>query len=163
MFQALGFIYFFHTSFLFISPPSDHQLPLIPLRERSVSRAYGKQTYLLADGVRLDGQQQSFPPNGSVLFLFYLSTLSAHRLSTVTPTEVFWMKGTSLQRTSPKGQSSAISCTPQKKNNHELLDVSGICTFLAFIFKFFRHFLLLPKIICYFGCINANVSNQLPW
>lgn len=37
--------------------------------------------------------------------------LSAHRLSTVMPTEAFWMKGTSLHRVTPKGQSSARSCT----------------------------------------------------
>lgn len=40
----------------------------------------------------------------------YLSMLNAHRLSTVMPTEAFWMKGTSLHRVTPNGQSSARSC-----------------------------------------------------
>lgn len=45
--------------------------------------------------------------------------LSAHRLSTVMPTEAFWMKGTSLHRVTPNGQSSARSCrnTPTIKQH----------------------------------------------
>lgn len=35
--------------------------------------------------------------------------LRAHRLSTVIPTEAFWMNGTSLHRVTPNGQSSARS------------------------------------------------------
>lgn len=86
------------------------RLHLISPGERNVSRAYAKQTDRLLDGIRSDSRQQQ----GRRLFSGpYLSTLSAHRLSTVTPTEVFWMKGTSLHRTSPKGQSSATSCRPQ--------------------------------------------------
>lgn len=39
----------------------------------------------------------------------HLSMLRAQRLSTVMPTEAFWMKGTSLQTCTPKGQSLARS------------------------------------------------------
>lgn len=39
----------------------------------------------------------------------YLSMLSAHKLSTVMPTDAFCMKGTSLQSPTPNGQSLAKS------------------------------------------------------
>lgn len=48
-----------------------------------------------------DAQEETVSP--------YLSTLRAHKLNTVIPTEVFCMKGTSLQSTKPNGQSSAMS------------------------------------------------------
>lgn len=40
----------------------------------------------------------------------HLSILRAHKLSTVMPTDAFWMKGTNLHISTPKGQSSASSC-----------------------------------------------------
>lgn len=52
----------------------------------------------------------------------YLSILSAQRLSTVIPTEAFWMKGTSLHIPAPKGQSSASSCV---KEVNSVSEVSG--------------------------------------
>lgn len=45
----------------FLLSVRDRRLHLISLRERNISRAYAKQTYLLLDGIRLDGQQQWFP------------------------------------------------------------------------------------------------------
>lgn len=50
--------------------------------------------------------------------------LRAHKLSTVMPTDAFWMKGTNLHISTPKGQSSASSCEKKptiikkKKINH---------------------------------------------
>lgn len=38
--------------------------------------------------------------------MIYLSTLKAHRLSTVIPTDAFWRNGTSLHRKSPNALSS---------------------------------------------------------
>lgn len=53
----------------------------------------------------------------------YLSTLRAHRLSTVMPTDVFCRKGISLHRKCPKellakGQPIARSCTATNTHTH---------------------------------------------
>lgn len=56
MLRLWGFL-----SFFFLLSVRDRRLHLISLCERSISRAYAKQTYLLLDGIRLDGQQQWFP------------------------------------------------------------------------------------------------------
>lgn len=63
-------------------------------------------------------KSETLTKNGS-----HLSILRAHKLSTVMPTDAFWMKGTSLHISTPKGQSSASSCekkttTIRKKKNH---------------------------------------------
>lgn len=55
----------------------------------------------------------------------YLSTLRAHRLSTVMPTDAFCRKGSSLHRKSPKkllanGQPIARSCTTTQTHIHTL-------------------------------------------
>lgn len=67
-----------------------------------MSRAYAKEICLL-DKIQIVASQH------------YLSTLKAHKLNTVIPTEVFCMKGTSLHSNNPNGQSSAMSC--RKKRN----------------------------------------------
>lgn len=47
--------------------------------------------------------------SAGVAVVSHLSMLRAQRLSTVMPTEAFWIKGTSLQTCTPKGQSLARS------------------------------------------------------
>lgn len=47
----------------------------------------------------------------------HLSILRAHKLSTVMPTDAFWMKGTNLHISTPKGQSSASSCEKKTIRN----------------------------------------------
>lgn len=81
---------------------------------QNISRAYAKYVYLL-DKIQIVYRacvllQQTRQQR---LFL-HLSTLKAHKLSTVIPTDVFWRKGTSLHSPTPNGQSSAISCHRNK-------------------------------------------------
>lgn len=55
-----------------------------------------------------------------LMYVSYLSTLRAHRLSTVIPTEAFCRKGTSLQRKSPNTVSlngHLIASSYNKKHN----------------------------------------------
>lgn len=50
----------------------------------------------------------------------HLSILRAHKLNTVMPTDAFWMKGTNLHISTPKGQSSASSCEKSTEIRMEL-------------------------------------------
>lgn len=50
----------------------------------------------------------------------HLSILSAHKLNTVMPTDAFWMKGTNLHISTPKGQSSASSCKNKTTVRNEM-------------------------------------------
>lgn len=83
----------------------------------------------------------------------YLSMLKAHRLSTVMPTEAFWMKGTSLHRVTPNGQSSARSCTNTQRSCHSL--VPFILSPAALLWgRFLLFFLLLLRLP--FSCRHVN-------
>lgn len=77
---------------------------------QNISRAYAKQFHLL-DKIQIMYRAYIFLQHtrGRPLFL-HLSTLKAHKPSTVIPTDIFWRKGTSLHSPTPNGQSLATSC-----------------------------------------------------
>lgn len=82
-----------------------------------ISRAYAKQFYLLDKMQILYGSCILLQHTRQWWLFLHLSTLKAHRLSTVIPTDVFWRKGTSLHSLTPNGQSSAMSCNRKKRAN----------------------------------------------
>lgn len=79
-----------------------------------ISRAYAKQFYLLDKIQILYGACVLLQHTRECRLFLHLSTLKAHKLSTVIPTDIFWRKGTSLHSSTPNGQSSAMSWNRKK-------------------------------------------------
>lgn len=79
-----------------------------------ISRAYAKQFYLLDKIQTLYRACILVQHTRECRLFLHLSTLKAHKLSTVIPTDVFWRKGTSLHSSTPNGQSSAMSWNRKK-------------------------------------------------
>lgn len=90
--------------------------------------------------------------------VIYLSTLKAHRLSTVIPTDAFWRNGTSLHRKSPNGLSSnghfVTSSCKKKKSIVHFYDSSAIWPTSSSrihcieINEMWMHFLIYFKLLC---------------
>lgn len=82
------------------SSTREHPVPILEL---------GTSSWLCLGSQGRTGAGWAGQGRAGVAVASHLSMLRAQRLSTVMPTEAFWMKGTSLQTCTPKGQSLARS------------------------------------------------------
>lgn len=90
----------------------------------------GGPTFHLDDGLFISNVHRERCTLSMHCVVCYLSTLRAHRLSTVMPTDAFCRKGSSLHRKSPKkllanGQPIARSCTTIQTHTHSQVSVTA--------------------------------------